>query len=148
MKKLLVTAVLSISVLASCNFSANVKNDNELQDKQDAESIAGKLYLYTSRKEYESIIKLMSNDFYKVVSKDEFLKFLESKEKKLGEYKDFTLLDWKTTNLTGTDSKTEYLLTYKVVYSNHKAEEKISMVKENNKVKILGYNVNSEGFMK
>ncbi|WP_286920699.1 hypothetical protein [Flavobacterium sp. UBA4197] len=148
MRKLFVITILLVSVLTSCNFSANVKNDNELQDKQDAESVAGLLYLYTSRKEYKSVLNLMSTDFYKVASKDQFLEFLNAKEKKLGEYKDLTLLDWKTTSLKGTDSKTEYLLTYKVVYSNYTAEEKISMIKENNKVKISGYNVNSEGFIK
>lgn len=148
MRKLLVIMVLFISILTSCNFSVNVKNDNKLEDKQDAESVVGQLYLYTARKEYDSILKLMSKDFYKVASKEKFLEFLKAKERKLGKYKDFTLKNWKTTSKKGADSKTEYILIYKVVYSNHESEEKISMVKENNEVKILGYNVNSEGFLK
>lgn len=140
--------IIFISFLTACNFSANVKNENSLQDKNDAESIAGKLYLYTSRKNYESILKLLSRDFYNVASKEQFLEFLKAKEEKLGEYKEFTLLDWKTTNNKGTNSKTEYILLYKVVYSKYQSEEKISLIKENNEVKILGYNVNSEGFLK
>ncbi|TAE62270.1 MAG: hypothetical protein EAY77_07775 [Flavobacteriia bacterium] len=148
MKKFIFTVVLFISFLTSCNFSANVKYENRLQDKDDAESIAGELYLYTSRKDYESILKLVSDDFYKISSKGKFLEFLKAKDEKLGKYKDFTLINWKTTTKKGTDSKTEYLLIYKVKYSKYVSEEKISMIKENNEVKILGYNVSSEGFLK
>lgn len=140
--------LLFASVLSSCNFSANVKKENDVVDKEAAESTVGLFYLYTTNKKYDSIPNLMSNEFYKLVSKEELNTYLLNKEKKLGDFKDFTLKDWKTTRTSGTDSKTEYLLIYDVTYSNAHAEESISLVKENEKVRIFGYNVNSPLLMK
>lgn len=137
-----------IYFLSSCNFSANVKKENDVQDKDAAESTVGLFYIYMTNKTYDSIPKLMSNEFYKLVSEEELRVYLINKEKKLGEFKDYTLKDWKTTKTSGTESKTEYLLIYDVVYSNAHAEESISLVKEIEKVKILGYNVNSPELIK
>ncbi len=147
MKNSIVILLLG-SFLSSCNFNANVKKENDVQDKEAAESTAGLFYLYTTNKTYDSIPKLMSNEFYKLVSEAELKTYLINKERKLGEFKDFTLKDWKTTRTSGTDSKTEYLLIYDVTYSNAHAEESISLVKENEKVKIFGYNVNSPDLLK
>ncbi|HRB70957.1 MAG: hypothetical protein E2604_02210 [Flavobacterium sp.] len=147
MKNSIVILLLG-SFLSSCNFNANVKKENDVQDKEEAESTAGLFYLYMTNKTYDSIPKLMSNEFYKLVSEAELKTYLINKERKLGEFKDFTLKDWKTTRTSGTNSKTEYLLIYDVTYSNAHAEESISLVKENEKVKIFGYNVNSPDLLK
>lgn len=135
-------------MLNSCNFNANIKKENNIRDKQAAESVVGFLYLYTANKQFDSIPKLMSKDFYKLVTKEELHSYLVNKEEKLGDFKDFTLKDWKTTETSGTDPKTEYILIYDVTYSNGQAEESISLVKENEKVKIFGYNVNSPDLLK
>ncbi|UUC44810.1 hypothetical protein [Flavobacterium cerinum] len=134
--------IFIVVVLNSCNFNANIKKENNIRDKEAAESVVGFLYLYTAKKEFDSIPKLMSQDFYKLVAREDLKSYLISKKEKLGDFKDFTLKDWKTTETSGTNPKTEYLLIYDVTYSNGHAEESISLVKENNKVKIFGYNVN------
>ena len=133
--------MMFLILFTSCNFSANVKKDNDIKDKEDAESMANLFYLYTANKNYDSILNLMNKDFYKVTSKKELRMYLINKERDLGNFKEFSLKDWKTTKISGTNSKTEYFLTYNTIYSKANAYETISLIKENGKVKIYGYRV-------
>lgn len=138
--------VLFLTILIlfiSCNFNANFSSENEESDKSEALSIAGFFYLHMANKSHDSILNLMSNEFYKVTSKDEFIKFLKNKDSLLGDYKDMKLLSCKTLRVSGTNPKTEYYLIFKIRYSRRQVEENISMINEKGLVKIIGYSINT-----
>ena len=128
-------------IFFGCNFNANVTYENEKAEKENAESIAGMFYLYISRNEFDSVLDLFSGSFYEVSSKSDLKEFLIDKRKKLGDFKDYTLKNWKTRRVEGTNAVTEYLLTYQVKYSKNQVIEKVTLIKEKDKIKICGYDV-------
>lgn len=58
------------------------------------------------------------------------------------------LMEWKTEVKKGTSPVSDYALTYKIGREKYESEELIILQKENGEIKILGYRVNSEGFIK
>ena len=120
--KSLIVILVSTYLLVSCNFNANVVHDNDQIDKENAESITSLLYWHIEKKEFDSVFVLFSDN-----------------KNKLGDFKDYTLSEWKTHRVEGTNSITEYYFVYNVKYSNGETIEKISLVKEKNKIKICAY---------
>lgn len=143
--KTLGTLLFSLSVL-SCNFNANVNFENEEKEKENAESTAALMYLELSKKNYDKVTSLFSDSFFKTDSRENFIKVLSNKTEKLGDFQDYKLIEWKTSRTQGTNTNTQYLLVYEVKYSKFKATESLSMLKEGEAIKIIGYHVNSDGF--
>lgn len=139
--------VLLFVLLSSCNFNGNVSFDNEEEEKENAQSVAALFYLYIAQNNHEKATGLFSDSFFKVDSKEKLLKTLSRTNELLGEFKDYKLEDWKTRRTKGSDAKTEYLLVYEVKYSKFTALEKISLIKDGELIKIIGYNISSEGFL-
>ena len=137
--KSLIVILVSTYLLVSCNFNANVVHDNDQIDKENAESITSLLYWHIEKKEFDSVFVLFSDSFYTVTTKNELKKFLIDNKNKLGDFKDYTLSEWKTHRVEGTNSITEYYFVYNVKYSNGETIEKISLVKEKKKIKICSY---------
>ena len=144
MKKIIIFLVFTSVLLTSCNFNANASYENETKEKENAESVSALLYYNTGKNNFNEAINLFSDSIYDASKKDALKQFLEEKKQTLGEFKDYSLVDWKTIRVTGTNPKTEYLLIYNVIYANYNAKESISLIKEKGKVKIVGYNVNKE----
>lgn len=139
--------ILFSFLIFSCNFNANVNFENEEKEKEAAESIAAIMYLNLSRKEYEKATDLFSDSFFKTESKESFIKILSNKTEKLGDFQDYNLMEWKTSRSSGTDANTQYLLVYEVKYSKFKAIESLTMIKEGEIIKIVGYHISSKGFL-
>ncbi|MNY82534.1 hypothetical protein D3C86_2247020 [compost metagenome] len=53
---------------------------------------------------------------------------------------------WKTESITGANTRTEYFYNYKVSRTNFDSKESFILVKENDEIKIVRYNVESKGF--
>lgn len=143
MKKFLML-IFTLTLLNSCNFNINANYENEKTEKENAESVISLFYLYTSRNSFDESINLFSDSFFKISSREKLKNFLEEKKKTLGDFKDYSLVYWKTNRITGANPKTEYLMVYEVKYTNYNATEAISLIKEDEKVKIIGYNVNKK----
>lgn len=60
-----------------------LKKKNNRFDKEQAENIGALLYYYTANKNYDSILNLMGNSFYKMASKEDLKELLTGKEKKI-----------------------------------------------------------------
>lgn len=138
--------MLVAATVISCNLNATYHGQNE--DKKDAEDIANALYGHIIDSNYVEAHKLFSKKFFEATPKDSLNKIFLMTRKHLGSFKNNKLIDWKTQHVVGTDPKTEYVVAYEVEYSNHIAMETISMLKEKDSVKIIGYHVNSNGFLK
>ncbi|WP_447635421.1 DUF4019 domain-containing protein [Flavobacterium microcysteis] len=146
MKKLFLFTIIAILPLfTSCTI--NGTNQNEESEKIEAEKTAEQLYDYISKKDFLSTEKLFSEKFYAVSSKENLHDILEKTNKVLGNYERRELLDWKTSRTIGTNPKSEYLLIYEVKYQKFKAKETITLLKEDGIIKIIGYHVNSDGFL-
>lgn len=134
---------LSTILLISCNL--NTVHTNALSDKEDAENIAEKLYYNLNKDDLQEAHNLFSDKFFEVTPSDSLNSMFE-RIRTLGEYKNRTLTDWKTYRVTGSKSKTEYMLNYVVEYALYPAQEIIRMEKEEDEIFIISYEVYSDGF--
>lgn len=125
--------------LISCNFNEIKKNKEE--DKNEAEKVTKLFFSEVKENNKENIYKLFSNKFFEVTNKQELDKIIETANTETGSIKNYTLLGWETTILKGTNPKADYLLTYYVKRRNLNTLETFSMQKENNEIKIIGYNI-------
>lgn len=144
----LIFLLLLLNMLFGCNFNANVSYENEEKEKDEAQSVIALFYMYSNKNDMVNTVNLFSDSFFKITNKQELRDFLNYKKIKLGDFKDYSLKDWKTNRVKGTNPKTEYLLIYDVKYSTYNAIETISLIKEGGQVKIFGYNVDSIGLKK
>lgn len=144
-KTLLAFGLIFTLCLISCNFNAT--NVNDESDKIDAEKVTEELYSYIKKKDFTRAEKLFSDQFYAVTSKAGLHDIFQKTNKTLGNYEERELLDWKTSIIVGTNSKSEYFFVYEVKYQKFKAKETIVMFKEDDGViRIVSYNVSSDGF--
>ncbi|WP_133119467.1 hypothetical protein [Avrilella dinanensis] len=133
---------LSTILLMGC---INTVKTDVLSDKEDAEKIAEQLYSNLEKNEYQDAHKLFSSKFFDVTPPDS-LNNIFQQIRTLGDYKHRTLADWSTFSVTGSRSKTEYMLNYVVEYTLYPAQEIIRMEKEEDEIFIISYEVYSDGF--
>jgi len=138
--------VLLFISLSGCNFSSTYLNREE--DKNDAEKIATKLYSCLEKKDYNELHKLISKRFWETTSATKLDDFLRTIDVKLGSIKSKNLDHWETKVIVGSKPSSTYILYYLVKREKFVARETVTLTKENNEIKILGYNVNSEGMLK
>lgn len=140
--------ILLILILSSCNFNANMSFENEDKEKILADSIINNFYHYIDSNDYNNIMNLFSDEFFKVTPEKSLKEIFLKTKKDLGIFKNYELTDWQTNRIEGTNPRTEYLLTYEVTYSNFKAQEIFSLVKEGKIPKIVGYEVRAPQYLK
>lgn len=128
-------------ILCSCNFSVNSVQTNKESDKEQAEAVAAKLYWHTLNNEFDKIPELFGATFYKENKKEDLVDFLLKKKEVQGNFIEFNLKDWSTKLVSGTNPLSEYILVYEVKYEKKTVIEKISMIQEKNRIKIVGYYV-------
>lgn len=151
MTKITLAFICFISiVMISCNFSAT--NFNEESEKIAAEKIADELYMHLKNRNFEEADKLFSDEFFAISNKDTLHMIFEKTEKILGVFKSKKIKEWKSTHLFGGDGEelSKCILVYDVMYENYPAIATVVVVRkdEKDKGKILGYHVNSNGFLK
>ncbi|TRW23074.1 hypothetical protein FMM05_15380 [Flavobacterium zepuense] len=143
MKNLL--GLLSILLIVSCQF--NGTNYNEESAKAEGQAVTDVLYDDIYKKDFTHAETLFSDQFLKITPKEELQKMFNTLSEKLGAYKSSRLVNWQTTNTVGTNASSTYVFDFEVDYDKYKANEKVTLTKENGVVKILGYHVNSEAFL-
>ncbi|TCD21055.1 hypothetical protein EZ456_19170 [Pedobacter psychrodurus] len=132
--------------LTSCNFNSTYINREE--DKKDAEKVANEFYKLLEKKEYNKIDPFFSTQFKAVTNLGKLKKFLSATSDKLGEIKSEKLDHWESKVIRGSNASAHYVLYYIVERAKFQAKETVTLTAENDQIKILGYNVNSEGFYK
>src|SRR5690554_1687477 len=131
----------SILILfTSCNI--NTVYNNRESDLQDAEEVANELFKNIESGNYENASAMFGSKFFEYSSEKELSNLFDS-IKTLGVVKNRKLIEWKTVVVKGPKAKSEYFLRYNSVYSEHQADETLSMEKENDKIKIYGFQVHS-----
>lgn len=145
MKKLLLTLIIPI-LATSCHYSN--KYQNRESDKQDAEKVTTELFGYLKNSDFEKATKLFDDEFFKVTSKEDLMKIFESTRNKLGGLKSTELADWNTMVSEGAIEQGIYNLNYNGEFENDSAKLKFTLIKnENGKIKVVGYNIQSNAFL-
>lgn len=133
-------------LVASC--SCNTSFTNRESDIKEAQDFANRFYDLLKSNDFDKTYSLYSKNFYDVTDTPELDKIYHGTLSNLGEIKSINMEQCETRVVKGTDSKSEYVMLYKVDRAKYASEEMIRLEKENNKMKILSYRVNSEGFVK
>ena len=140
------TCILLISVtLSSCNFNSHYTD--RPQDREEAERVTVKFYYLLRDKKYSEAHSLFSPRFLEVTNDSRLDELFKSSDDQLGEIQDQTLETWKTNRVDGSNPISEYLLIYNVKRTKFNSRETIRLEKEKDEIKILAYNVQSEGFL-
>ena len=134
------TLMLLALLFTSCKF--NVTDTNDQFDMMAAQKITDRFYAATFTKNITGIDTLFSEELYKETPKDSVLKMFTNKNSEFGDLITWNLKEWKTQDVMGTDSRIEYLFIYDAEYTNIKTIETFYMRNENNKIRILKYDVN------
>lgn len=129
----------------SCNFNSTYLNREE--DKQDAEKVANQFYTLLQKKDFQKIDPLLSNRFKATTSKEKLNAYLTGGLNKLGEIKSKKLDHWESRVIKGTNASANYVLYYVVERTKFQSKETINLTAENDQIKILGYNVNSDAYL-
>lgn len=132
--------ILIASILVSCNFNKIYQNREE--DKKDAEKIANKFYSLIQQNNRQEAFKLFGEKFFTITSKGQLNQMIDNINMSCGSnMKTTELISWETFVSIGTNTKSEYVLLYKIHRNIKNTQEKITLQKDNDTIKIVGYNV-------
>lgn len=144
----ILTIIFLTTIMISCNLNVNSTMENREEDKDEAERVTMLFYAYLESNEFEKTHSFFSPKFIEVTSLSDLDTILVRSNRELGKVKNKELMGWQTNVKSGTDPSSEYFLVYKVTREKYDSKESIRLQKENEKIKILAYNVESEGFNK
>ncbi|MDQ0641356.1 hypothetical protein QF042_004921 [Pedobacter sp. W3I1] len=132
--------------LTGCNFNSAYLNREE--DKKDAEKVADQFYALVEKNDLKNLSPLLSDQFKATTSTQKLNDYLTGAVNKLGEIKNKKLDHWETKVIRGSNPSAKYVLYYVVERAKFQAKETVTLTAENDQIKVLGYNVNSEGLFK
>ncbi|AZA77615.1 hypothetical protein EG347_08850 [Chryseobacterium sp. G0186] len=138
MKKLLFLLISFLFI--SCNFNQTYHNREE--DKKDAEKITGKFYSLLKKNNREEAFKLIDNKFFETTNKKQLNQMIDDINAECGDkISDTQLKIWETSVSVGTNSKSQYILLYRVERNIQNTQEKFTLEKDDDSIKIVGYDV-------
>lgn len=133
-------------IATGCNFNSAYLNREE--DKKEGEKVADQFYALLQQKDLKKLSPILSNQFKAVTSTQKLNDYLTGTVNKLGEIKSKKLDHWETKVIRGSNPSANYVLYYVVERTKFQAKETLTLTAENDQIKVLGYNVNSEGLFK
>jgi hypothetical protein len=146
MKKLKVLFYSSICLLAaSCHF--NSSSTNSQADVDEAEAFGTKFYNLVKSGNFEKTYPLFSKEFFEATDTPALKAIFSATLSNLGEIKEIKVEQCATEVVHGTDARSEYAIAYKIERSKYASEEVLQLQKQNGKIRIMSYKVNSEDFV-
>ena len=140
-------SVCTVLTLASCQFNSQYINREE--DMKDAEKVTIQLFDLLKIKNYEATTALFSKKFFEVSSEEKLFELFAAANNKLGELQDTKIESWETKRVEGSNPSANYFLVYKNKYEKFESKESITLTRDTDGViRIVGYNINSDGFFK
>lgn len=103
------------------------------------------------QKDFDKVLTFYSPKFFEKTSQADWLQALNNINKKLGDLQTYKLTNWEITTTVGSEGNgTYYKMQYEVNYSKYSSSETLTLFKPalGGGLKILGYNINSPGFLK
>lgn len=143
MKKNYIFLLIPIASLCwGCSFNATFQN--RIQDKIAAENITNKFYSYLKQNDTVNLYRLFSDTFFTITSRGKMDTIFDALYKEGGSIINDTVVNWKTSIIKGTHASSQYVFLYKVIRSIKSSNETITLMKERDSIKIIGYNVNMD----
>ena len=130
-------------LLFGCNFNATY--NNRVEDKNEAEKVADKFYSLIRKTKYQDTYKLFGKKFFQVTDTSKLDDIFQFTYTKLGAIDNMNLDHWQTQIIKGTNPSSNYALYFLVQREKYLSKETITLDKENDSIKIIGYYVNSDG---
>lgn len=143
--KLLVYLSLIIMVITS------MSGCNIVEDKNEADQFMKTYFDTIKSKDFDKALTLYSDKFYEKTSKEDWLKALNTINKKLGDLENYEQNGFNINTQVGTEnSGTYYTFKYKVKYSKYDSVETFTLLRPTGKkeISILGHNINTDAFLK
>lgn len=137
--------ILIALLVISCNFNKTYHNREE--DKQEAEKITEKFYDLIKKNERQEAFKLFGKKFFnveqgKITNKEQLGQMLNDINSECGDkISNIQLNTWETFVSIGTNPKSQYVLLYRIKRNIQNTQEKITLEKDNDSIKIVGYDV-------
>jgi hypothetical protein len=135
-------AALALGILTGCNM---------LTGKDDADAVARQLYGSLQSGDYERAVSFYSPRFFEKTPKDDWVQNLKTVSSRLGDLQAYQLQTWNVQKNVGTSAGgTFYQLQYRVTYARYPATETLVLYRPLNggDIKVLGHQINSEGFLR
>jgi hypothetical protein len=133
---------LGTSLLGGCGMQ---------KSRADAEKIVARHFDKVRDRAYDGALADYDDEFFSVVSRDEWARRLGQVEAKLGPFQSYTVAEWNVNSKFGTGAGGTYVtLTCNVAYANYTAVEQMVLyrAKSDDDFKILRHGINSEGLFK
>jgi len=140
--KIILFIFISMS-FTSCHYIENCKN--RVEDKNEAEKITNQFYELVKQDNFSKTYNLFSNKFFSVTDTVKLNNIFRTTNEKLGAIDSIKLYNWETAIIKGTVEKSNYFLQYKVKRKKFNSKETFILTKEKGIVKIIGFNVSSDG---
>lgn len=131
---------LVLLLITGCEFNKTYRNRE--QDKRDAEKITNQFYSLLKENKESQVYELFGDKFFKLTPKEQLTKMLNEINAECGnKILSIKLEKWESFVSTGTNNKSEYVLLYRIHRNLKNTEEKITLEKAKNNIKIVGYDV-------
>ena len=137
MKKIGLGLIL-ISMM-SCSYDKIYENREE--DRQDAQKVTEKFYYFLQQDNTEDAFKLFSNNFFQVTTRDKLSQVINKTQNEYGRIQSDSLYNWRTHITKGSNPVSKYEMTYWVRRETGNTQEVITLQKENDTIKIIGYRI-------
>lgn len=115
--------------------------------REEGIRFAEMVFATIAEKDFQGVVALCADDFFKKSSEEEYLTILSASNKKLGDLKTYELIksDIKSYPRIGT----YYIMDFQTEYEKYPAVEQLTLYKPvgEDEIKILGHNINSIGFI-
>jgi hypothetical protein len=145
-KTLKSTCVLfCLILLFSCN--RNATYSNRAEDKDDAQKITNVFYSLLRNEKYNDTYKLFSKVFFEVTDTLKLNEMYQMTYRKSGAIDSINLDHWQTEVKKGTNASLVYVLFFVVKREKYNSKETITLLKENDSIRIVGYHVDSDAFL-
>jgi hypothetical protein len=125
--------------LCSCNIDGTYENRES--DKKEGEKIADTFYKLIQQRDYAKTYSLYTERFFTITDTSKLATLYVQIDSTCGNIKDYTMANWKTTIVKGSNPVSEYAYLYDVNREKCKTRETILLKKENGKVRIISYDV-------
>jgi len=126
-------------LLLSCNINGTYENRES--DKKDGEQINAAFYKLIQQRKFEKTYSLFTDRFFTITDTSKLATLYIQIDSTCGNIKDYTLSEWKTKIVKGSNPVSEYVYLYDVNREKCKTRETISLKKENGNVRIMSYDV-------
>lgn len=108
-------------------------------DRKEAEKITQKFYTLLKENNRDEIFKLCGDELFKIASKEQVNQMFDTSSSQFGNVKNDSLIYEQTNIIKGVN---EYVLIYNVSRDIKNTQEKFTLHKEGNSIKIVGYFIN------